>query len=89
MLQVKSLAAELGMDRADVLTFLKDPPPDLLLMSAQLAAEEDEEEEEEEESGPDEIVLPRFPEQPPLESNQQLLLLELRKVLETGMVVRG
>lgn len=43
------------MDRADVLTFLKDPPPDLLLMSAQLAAEEDEEEEEDSE----EIVVPK------------------------------
>lgn len=40
-LQVKSLAAELGMDRSDVLSFLRDPPPELLLMSAQLEEEDE------------------------------------------------
>lgn len=36
---MKSLAAELGMDRTDVLFFLKDPPPELLLMSASFEEE--------------------------------------------------
>lgn len=39
---VKSLAAELGMDRADVLSFLKDPPPELVLMTAQWDREDEE-----------------------------------------------
>lgn len=34
--QIKSLAAELGLDRALVLELLRDPPPNLLLMSASL-----------------------------------------------------
>lgn len=38
---VKSLSAELGMNRSDVLSFLRDPPPDLLLMSAQLEEEDE------------------------------------------------
>jgi len=33
---IKSLAAELGLDRAFVLELLRDPPPHLLLMSASL-----------------------------------------------------
>lgn len=33
---IKSLAAELGLDRALVLELLRDPPPQLLLMSASL-----------------------------------------------------
>lgn len=37
--QVKALAADLGMDRADVLSFLRNPPPELLLMSASLDEE--------------------------------------------------
>ena len=36
---MKSLAAELGMDRTDVLFFLKNPPPELLLMSASFEEE--------------------------------------------------
>ncbi|KAG0601891.1 hypothetical protein M758_11G146000 [Ceratodon purpureus] len=38
---VKSLAAELGMDRSDVLSFLKDPPPELMLMTAQWDLEDE------------------------------------------------
>lgn len=37
--QVKILSAELGMDRADVLSFLRNPPPELLLMSDELENE--------------------------------------------------
>ncbi|XP_065047432.1 protein OVEREXPRESSOR OF CATIONIC PEROXIDASE 3-like [Musa acuminata AAA Group] len=36
---IKSLAAELGLERAFVLGFLRDPPPNLLLMSASLPDE--------------------------------------------------
>ncbi|RWW47128.1 hypothetical protein BHE74_00046910 [Ensete ventricosum] len=36
---IKSLAAELGLERAFVLELLRDPPPDLLLMSASLPDE--------------------------------------------------
>lgn len=36
---VKILSAELGMDRADVLSFLRNPPPELLLMSDELENE--------------------------------------------------
>lgn len=35
-MQIKSLAAELCLDRAVVLEYLRDPPPNLLLMSAAL-----------------------------------------------------
>lgn len=39
---VKSLAAELQLDRADVLSFLKDPPPELLLIALEEPAKEEE-----------------------------------------------
>lgn len=35
-MQIKSLAAELCLDRADVLQLLREPPPNLLMMSATL-----------------------------------------------------
>jgi hypothetical protein len=36
LLQIKTLAAELCLDRAIVLEMLRDPPPNLLMMSAAL-----------------------------------------------------
>lgn len=38
-LQIKSLAAELGLERAFVLELLRDPPPNILLLSASLPDE--------------------------------------------------
>lgn len=39
ILQIKSLAAELCLDRAIVLELLREPPPDLLMMSLSVADE--------------------------------------------------
>ncbi|KAF5191469.1 Overexpressor of cationic peroxidase [Thalictrum thalictroides] len=55
---IKSLAAELCLDRAVVLEFLRDPPPDLLLLSAAL---------------PDRVVqTPSEPEIKPMEASTEL-----------------
>ncbi|KAF3781621.1 Protein OVEREXPRESSOR OF CATIONIC PEROXIDASE 3 [Nymphaea thermarum] len=53
---IKSLAAELGLERAVVLELLRDPPPDLLLLSASL---------------PDKVIQPPIevePERKPIET---------------------
>ncbi|CAN6457245.1 unnamed protein product [Victoria cruziana] len=51
---IKSLAAELGLERAVVLELLRDPPPDLLLLSASL---------------PDKVIQPPIePEKQPVET---------------------
>ncbi|XP_031473049.1 protein OVEREXPRESSOR OF CATIONIC PEROXIDASE 3 [Nymphaea colorata] len=54
---IKSLAAELGLERAVVLELLRDPPPDLLLLSASL---------------PDKVIQPPIevePERKPVETS--------------------
>ncbi|BFI23320.1 protein MpHD9 [Marchantia polymorpha subsp. ruderalis] len=40
-INVKALAAEVGMDRSDVLAWLKNPPPELLMLGATMGLEED------------------------------------------------
>jgi hypothetical protein len=44
---VKSLAADVRMDRSDVLAFLRDPPLDLLVMSASLEDSDSSDDEDE------------------------------------------
>ncbi|KAL3685084.1 hypothetical protein R1sor_003106 [Riccia sorocarpa] len=47
---VKALAAELGMDRSDVLAWLKNPPPELLMVGASMGLEDDSGDPEEEDA---------------------------------------